>query len=51
MGTQVFFLNIDVSWKYIKKMKNIYVHESSSHFNHAQKNKILKIDPTLNIII
>ena len=32
-------------------MKNIYVHMLASHFSHARKNKILKIDPTLNVII
>ena len=32
-------------------MKNIYVHMLASHFSHARKSKILKIDPTLNIII
>ena len=32
-------------------MKNINVHMLASHFSHAQKNKILKIEPTLNVII
>ena len=32
-------------------MKNIYEQMLASHFSHAQKNKILKIDPTLNEII
>ena len=43
IGTQVFFVNIE--------MKNIYVHMLASHFSHTQKNKIFKIDPTLNVII
>ena len=34
-----------------KKWKNIYVHILASHFSHTRKNKILKIDPTLNVII
>ena len=32
-------------------MKNIYVHMLASHFSHAQKDKIFKIDPTLKVII
>ena len=32
-------------------MKNIYVYMLASHLSHAQKNKILKIGNTLNIII
>ena len=32
-------------------MKNIYVHMLASPFSHVRKNKILKTDPTLNIII
>ena len=32
-------------------MKNIYMHMLTSHFSHPRKNKFLKINPTLNIII
>ena len=32
-------------------MNNIYMHMLASHFSHIRKNKYLKIDPTLNVII
>ena len=32
-------------------MKSVYVHMLAYHFSHARKNKILKIDPTMNVII
>ena len=34
-----------------KKWKNIYVYMMASHFSPAQKQKIFKIDPTVNVII
>ena len=39
IGTQVFFLNIDISWKYITKNENIYMHMLASHFTHVRKKK------------
>ena len=36
IGTQVLFLKIDILWKYITEIRNIYVHMLASHFSHAQ---------------
>ena len=51
IGTQVFFLNIDISWIYITKNEKYLCLCWLLTLATPPKNKILKIDPTLNVII